>query len=224
MKKLSDFLKPNKLTEVLKSQDSSQAGSCEAMDLSIKGAVMSETFFFEHAVPKKFANTSLNDCNKQPKSFHEYARSWAKNPEAAILLGGSGRGKTQFAFAMIREMFRLCPRTIWPRYYTSPYMDSLLLEASRSDEGDKFVVDQMGSEDLLFIDDFGRETTSERVKRQYFEVLNQRYAKLLPTLISTNLSIEQIGQHMNEAIASRFQEFQILEFLGPDLRIQRKIN
>lgn len=193
-------------------------------DRSIKGASMSEKHFFEICAPKKFSYVTLAHCDKQPQSFRDYAISWAQKPESVILLGDVGRGKTQFAFAMIREMFRRCNQKIWPRYYTSPEMDSSLLQASRSDDADKYKINEIGKEDLLFIDDFGRETNSDRAKRQYFEVLNLRYANLLPTLISTNLTLEQIGHHMNSAIASRFQEFQIIEFLGPDLRVERKIS
>ncbi len=184
---------------------------------------MSEQHFFEHCAPKKFANVTLEQCDKQPPAFHDYAREWAWKPESVVLIGDVGRGKTQFAFAMIREMFRRCPMRIWPRYYTSPEMDSILLRASRSEDADKFAITQMGKEDLLFIDDFGRETDSARASRQYFELLNMRYANLLPTLISTNLTLQQIETHMNKAIASRFQEFQIIEFCGIDLRIQRKL-
>lgn len=184
---------------------------------------MSEEHFFSRSAPKKFAQVTLAHCDKQPKAFHDYAKAWGEKPESVILLGDVGRGKTQFAFAMIREMFRRCPLKIWPRYYTSPEMDSILLQASRSDEADKIKIHELGTEDLLFIDDFGRESNSERVRRQYFEVINMRISNLLPTLISTNLTFEQIGTHMNAAIASRFQEFQIIEFGGADLRIQRKI-
>lgn len=166
---------------------------------------------------------ALEHCDKQPQAFIEYAKEWGANPESVILIGDVGRGKTQFAFAMIREMFRRCPRKIWPRYYTSPEIDSILLKASRSDDADKYILNKMGSEDLLFIDDFGRETDSQRASRQYFELVNMRYANLLPTLISTNLTLQQIESHMNKAIASRFQEFQIIEFLGEDLRTQRKL-
>lgn len=185
---------------------------------------MSEKHFFEHCAPNKFSQVTLENCNKQPQSFHEYAKAWARNPESVVLVGDVGRGKTQFAFAMIREMFRRSPRKIWPRYYTSPEIDSVLLKARISDDTDNALLKQLGTEDLLFIDDFGRESDSARSGRQYFELLNMRYANLLPTLISTNLTLEQIETHMNKAIASRFQEFQIIEFTGPDLRAQRKIS
>ena len=184
---------------------------------------MNEKGFFTHSVPKKYADATVEKCDKQPFAFIEYAKSWAVNLESVILMGPVGRGKTQFAFAMIREMFRRNPRLIWPRYFTSTNLDAILLEAVKSQEGDKFQVQDIASQDLLFIDDFGRETASDRIKRQYFEILNLRYAEQLPTIISTNLTMDGISSHFNDAIASRFQEWQIIEFSGNDLRIQKKL-
>ena len=223
MKQLSDLLQ--KAINPQNPNSIRNAYSAEAThSKEIKDFYMDEKGFFKYSVPKKFAEVTLENCDKQPESFREYAKVWAKNPESVILIGPVGRGKTQFAFAMIREMFLRCNRVIWPRYYTSPEMDSLLLEAVKSDCGDKFRIQDLGEQDLLFIDDFGRETNSERIKRQYFEIINLRYTKQLPTIISTNLSLEEIGRRMSEAISSRFQEWQILEFGGTDLRAQRKLS
>ena len=185
---------------------------------------MSEAFFFSNCVPQKYAHVSLDHCEKQPKAFIEYAKTWGANPESVILLGPVGRGKTQFAFAMLREMFRRSRRQLWPRFFTSPELDSMLLEAVKSDGGDKYTLGDIGGQDILFIDDFGRESKTERIFRQYFELLNMRYTNQKPTIISTNLSLDEIGKTMGDAIASRFQEWQIIEFTGPDLRIQRKIS
>src|ERR1700722_5541147 len=178
MKNLANLLRQDNLKAIFNPpKRSSSRAECseetttELLDLSIKGAQVSENYFFEVCVPKKFAHATLEHCDKQPESFHEYARQWGSNPESVILLGDVGRGKTQFAFAMIREMFRRCNRKLWPRYYTSPEMDAILLKASRDEEADKAIIHQIGSEDLLFIDDFGREIDSQRSKRQYFELL-----------------------------------------------------
>lgn len=184
---------------------------------------MDEKSFFAHCVPPKFANASVETCDKQPAAFLDYAKAWGSKPESVILLGPVGRGKTQFAFAMIREMFRRCPQRLWPRFYTSPDLDSLLLEAAKSDSGDKYKLGYVGNEDILFIDDFGRESRSERLFRQYFELINMRYTNLKPTIISTNLPLDEIGKQIGFAVASRFQEWMIIEFSGCDLRIQRKI-
>lgn len=180
-----------------------------------------ESEFFEKHVPKKFANVTLALCDKQPKSYVDYARDWAKHPESVVLMGPVGRGKTHFSFAMIREAMRQDSR-LWPRYYTSPQLDALLLSLTR-DEGNFVEFDNAQNSHLLFIDDFGRETRSDRASRQYFDLINFRYANNLTTMISTNLTFDGISVGLNDAIASRFQEFQIIEFGGQDLRIQRKI-
>lgn len=184
---------------------------------------MTEQGFFEHCVPKKYSQVTLANCEKHPQAFIEYAKLWGENPESVILLGPSGRGKTHCAFAMLREMFRRCAQVLWPRFYTSPQIDSLLLEAVKSDDGDKYKLSELGSEDVLFIDDFGRESRSDRIFRQYFELINTRYTNQKPTIVSTNLTFEEIGKAMGDAIASRFQEWQVIEFSGNDLRIPRKI-
>jgi DNA replication protein DnaC len=187
----------------------------------IPGMYSNEKGFFQHAVPKLFTNASLETCDLQPPEYIEFSKHWALDPCSVFLCGGYGSGKTHFAFAMLREMFRRCPRKIWPRYFTSPELDAKLLRAVKSDEGDSFALRDLGEQDLLFIDDIGRETKSDRLKRQYFEILNYRYTQNLPTILSSNFSLEQLGDVLDGAIASRIQTWQIIEFNGPDLRRSR---
>jgi DNA replication protein DnaC len=177
-----------------------------------------EKSFFRYVVPKKYSQTSLEDCNKQPIQYINFAKEWSKNPTSVFMCGGYGTGKTQFAFAMIREMFRHCRKIIWPRYFTSPELDARLLKAVKSDDGDSYELHEIGTQDLLFIDDIGRETKSDRLKRQYFEILNYRYTQELPTILTSNLSLGKLGETIDDSIASRIQEWQIIEFSGPDLR------
>lgn len=179
---------------------------------------MDEKGFFTHQVPKKYANCSLENCDKQPKKFIDFGRKWALNPSSIFLFGAYGTGKTYFAFSLIREMFRKCPKKIWPRYFTSPELDSRLLKASKSDAGDQWEIKSLREEDLLFIDDLGRETKSDRLRRQYFEILNYRYVHELPTILTSNMSADQLGETLDGAIASRLQEWVSIKFEGPDLR------
>jgi len=179
---------------------------------------MNEEGFFKYQVPEKYKLASLETCDKHPEKFIEFGKKWALNPVSLFLVGGYGRGKTYYAFALIREIFRSCPTKIWPRYFTSPELDSLLLKASKSEEGDEWEIKNMREQDLLFIDDIGRETKSDRLRRQYFEIINYRYAKNLPTILSSNFTADQLSETLDSAISSRIQEWIGLEFTGPDLR------
>lgn len=179
---------------------------------------MDEKTFFTHAVPKKYVLASLNTCDRQPKQIIEFGEEWGKNPSSIFLHGGYGTGKTYYAFALLREMFRQSKMKIWPRCFTSPALDSMLLKASKSEGGDEYTLKEIASQDLLFIDDLGRETKSDRLKRQYFEILNHRYTENLPTILTSNFTLDQLGDILDGAIASRIQEWQIIEFRGQDLR------
>lgn len=183
-----------------------------------------EISFFTHVVPKKFQEARLSKCDKQPEQYIEFAREWAKNPTSIFLCGGYGTGKTFFAFSMLREVFKRCPRKLWPRYFTSPELDSRLLKSLKSEDGDEYEIKHISEQDILFIDDIGRETKSDRLKRQYFEILNYRYVNELPTILTSNLSLEKLGDVIDGAIASRLQEWQIIEFNGCDLRKQSNLS
>jgi DNA replication protein DnaC len=183
---------------------------------------MDEKSFFQHAVPPEFFHASLENCDMQPKEYISFAKKWSLNPTSVFLFGGYGRGKTHFAFAMIREVFRRCPRIIWPRFFTSPDLDSRLLRAVKGEEGDQWMTANLSSQDLLFIDDIGRETKSDRLRRQYFEILNYRHSHKLPTILSSNLTLENLAEVLDGAIASRIQEWQNIQFKGPiDLRTKK---
>lgn len=186
-----------------------------------------EKWFFEGRddtpaqVPEEFRNASLENCTKIPKLVVDFGYKVAKNPESILLCGSYGNGKTHFAFALIRQIMRDCPRLIWPRYFTSIELDSRLLAAAKGEKGDKEEVYERARDDLLFIDDLGRETKSDRLKRQYFEIFNYRYANKLPTIVTSNLILDQLGDIIDGAIASRMQSWRTIMFTGPDLRAKK---
>jgi DNA replication protein DnaC len=186
-------------------------------DQSVAGLTMSEKGFFDHCVPKKYQDAVLDSLDKQPIGLIEFGRQWAKNPTSLYLHGNTGSGKTRFTFAIIRQAFRSWNKHFWPRYYTAPQLDSILHEAIIN-TGDKYVIDNLKKEDMLFIDDFGRENKTDRIKRQYFEIFNYRYSNELPTIITSNFDVEWVNREVSDVIASRIQEWDIIRFTGPDLR------
>ncbi len=183
---------------------------------------MNEQSFFSHGVPKKYQDAELGKLDKQPQSMIDFGKQWAKNPTSLFLYGNKGSGKTKFAFALIRELFRQGYPNFWPRYYTSPELDSKLHQAIM-DGGDRYLIENLSKEDFLLIDDFGRETKSDRIKRQYFEIINYRYSHELPTILTSNYDLERIGRELDEVIASRIEEWKIIRFTGKDLRKQELV-
>lgn len=80
--------------------------------------------------------------------------------------------------------------------------------------------------DLLIIDDLGTEFLNSLLLSELFTILNTRLlnfnSKITKTIISTNLSIEEIFRKYEERIGSRIAGFyDIYHFFGEDLRLKR---
>lgn len=79
--------------------------------------------------------------------------------------------------------------------------------------------------DLLIIDDLGTELTNNFVTTQLFSCLNERHMGQKPTIISTNLSLEELRNRYSDRIFSRIMSnYRIYKLSGPDIRIRKKLN
>ncbi|MDR2043817.1 MAG: ATP-binding protein [Clostridium sp.] len=77
--------------------------------------------------------------------------------------------------------------------------------------------------DLVILDDLGTEVTNAFVTSQLFSCLNERHLGRKSTLISTNLSLEELRDRYSDRIFSRItSNFQICKLSGPDVRMYKK--
>lgn len=79
--------------------------------------------------------------------------------------------------------------------------------------------------DLLIIDDLGTELTNQFVSAQLFACLNERHIRKKATVISTNLTMENIRDRYSERVFSRIvSNYEMCKLTGPDIRIYKKRN
>ena len=77
--------------------------------------------------------------------------------------------------------------------------------------------------DLLILDDLGSELTTQFTQSALYELVNARLVSGKRTVISSNLSMEEVAQRYAPQIASRLEgEYHILYFFGDDIRILKK--
>ncbi|MDL2301146.1 ATP-binding protein, partial [Lachnospiraceae bacterium OttesenSCG-928-D06] len=71
--------------------------------------------------------------------------------------------------------------------------------------------------DLIIIDDLGTEITNAFVTSQLFSCLNERHLRKKATIISTNLSLEELRDRYSDRIFSRItSNFQLCKLTGAD--------
>ena len=77
--------------------------------------------------------------------------------------------------------------------------------------------------DLVIVDDLGTEIQNTFVVSQFFNCLNERILRRKPTVISTNLSLEELQERYSDRIFSRvISQFTLCKLTGPDIRLCKK--
>lgn len=86
------------------------------------------------------------------------------------------------------------------------------------------LTEKLKSLDKLFIDDLGLRSTPESqfAYDTFYDLLNKRQEKMLPTYVSSNKTIEQLGQTFDQRIASRLRMAMVIEMKGGDRRVADK--
>ena len=77
--------------------------------------------------------------------------------------------------------------------------------------------------DLLILDDLGSELTTQFTQTALYELINTRLVAGRHTVISSNLSMQEVAQRYSPQIASRISgEYHDLFFFGQDIRALKK--
>ncbi|HEY54224.1 MAG TPA: ATP-binding protein [Caldilineae bacterium] len=124
------------------------------------------------------------------RAAYEAARSFAAQPNGWLLLTGSfGVGKTHLAAAIGNEVTN---RGGQPIFVLVPdLLDHLRSSFSpASDEPFDELFERMKDAPLLILDDLGAESPTSWAKEKLFQLLNHRYLRRLPTVITSNRPTE----------------------------------
>ncbi len=135
-----------------------------------------------------------------------------------IFFGLPGLGKTFVADCIAS---RVMDRAFVVRRVTA-YRMMELMRKFQFDGSQSKAVDDLQTCDLLFIDDLGTEPQTKSTSSYLFQIINERNNNDLHTIISTNLSPEQMLELYTERVASRLMDVRktvCIKFYGRDLRL-----
>ena len=141
-------------------------------------------------------------------------------PAGLFLCGHPGTGKTHLAASIVRRVISMGKSIRFRRA-------AQLYQAIRDSYGNDSVSEAEVLADfvdapLLVLDDLGTGSLSDHERRYTLEVLDSRLNANRPTIITSNLTIEQIRDAMDDRIASRLNTFKLISFNGQDRRKGRK--
>lgn len=175
-------------------------------------------------MPPKFQGASFENFKKelQPVAF-QFASSFAEGykpgetKKGLYLFGQAGSGKTHLAASIGN---RLVQNDV--RFTTAP---EFLLDIKRTFNigvSSDRLLDALSQAELLILDDLGSEKPTEWVQEILFVLIDRRYVNELPTIYTSNLSLDQLKERLPYKIASRIAgTCEVVEMKAGDYRIRK---
>ena len=145
-----------------------------------------------------------------------------KNQKNLLFTGNTGLGKSFLSSCIAREMLKKGKTVL---YQTAPVMlDTIMDYRFGKENTSKDIYDNLLNVDLLIIDDLGTECINNMKFSELFNIINTRLLNnSTKTIISTNLSLENLFSTYDERIVSRLVgNYDICHFYGDDIRFIKK--
>jgi DNA replication protein DnaC len=184
-----------------------------------------DKYLGDRGVAKRFRQAKLKDF---PAEYQKVAK---ERQEGLFITGPRGVGKTHFVSAIIRYEILKIPPTQWIRPNTFPVLVSVPEFLFRikgtfdagSDESQVKIMDDHSDTPLLVLDDLGAEKPSEWVAETLYLLIDRRYRKCKPTIITSNLTLNELAAKLDDRISSRIAEMcKIFKMNGKDRRIKKE--
>ena len=194
---------------------------------------LSEGQSFDNARLDVYSDQIWPDMGRSPRSHMEgviaicrdYARQFGHFPLKNLFFSGAtGLGKTFLSGCIAREVSEGGFSVV---YDTAIHLFSVFEAKKFSRDADEGQQAKDGTRrylncDLLILDDLGSELTTPFVQSALYELINSRLVADRATIISSNLTMDDVRGRYSAQVASRLAgEYRTLPFFGEDIRLQK---
>ena len=174
---------------------------------------------FDNFLLDYYKNSDLKQMTDVLAVCRKYASSFPRQDLCGLVLyGGTGLGKTHLSAAIANEVSSAGYHVV---YETAQQIfdtfDGVRFNKLPPEEKDKYE-----RCDLLLIDDLGAECKTPYSVATIANLIDLRMVNGKQTVISTNMSPQEISKAYGERVFSRLLgEFKVLRFSGSDVRMQK---
>ena len=176
---------------------------------------------FENFELRYYDERARATMGKVLESGQRYVREFSNQSQSLLFTGAPGLGKTHLSLAIAEGVAKAGHLVM---YVSAPHlMDQL--------EQGKFLKDDAALEfreiifgcDLLVIDDLGTELVTRYTQAEVYDLVNHRLNTGNPTIINTNLGLQEIERTYSSRVHSRLAGmYAVVQFKGRDIRPQKK--
>lgn len=147
-----------------------------------------------------------------------YAENFTPSSNSFFFCGGTGLGKTHLALAVLNKL----SANGYTVYYNTAGKIVKQLKNESFGRSDSSLEEEFGSADLVIIDDLGAEFESDFGNAAINELVCDAIMNGKAMIIISNLSVGQLEARYGQRLTSRLNSFEVLEFVGEDIRQIKK--
>jgi len=182
-------------------------------------------FSFDYYTDKMVESLDMTE-KENMEIIYKKALDFCENENAKNLFfyGGCGFGKTFLSSCIAKRMMD-CGKTVIYTSATGLFSDYEDYKFGKKENDDfEMMREIMRDADLVIIDDLGCEVASSLSVQLLNEIMNERILQNKKMIISTNMNMKGITARYSDRVSSRIYEtFEILHFVGTDIRVQKLI-
>ena len=180
-----------------------------------------EQFRLDYYSDKPDPRTGYSPRMLMEKTFRicrDYAMSFNMNAGNLLFSGNTGLGKPFLSACIARAVADQGCSVV---YESAGHLFAALEKACfEANDENRRQAAKYNECDLLIVDDLGTELPGQFVTAALYTLINDRLLENSPTIISTNLSEEELVRRYNPQIASRLRgSYRRVAFVGDDIRL-----
>lgn len=183
------------------------------------------TLYPDDYIEETTGQTPRDNIKNIVRAAEEFIRTFDTAPSNLLLYGNTGVGKTFLTNCIARELLDLSHTVV---YLTSLKLFDILetykfdreLSQTQKNASVSYILDS----ELLIIDDLGTELNNSFTSSQLYHCIDARLNNKRATIISTNLSFDDLRERYSERIFSRLtSSYTLLKLTGDDIRLKKAI-
>ena len=136
------------------------------------------------------------DLTQHPNpNAHEKVMAWQSGKKGLMLVGQTGTGKSRSLLQLIRRLTMEMDQNI--TYWSAPRLSGRISALAFESSHDlNRLITALEASPILAIDDLGAHKPTERVASEFHRIIDTRYARGLPLLVTTNCLPPEMQQKL----------------------------
>lgn len=180
--------------------------------------------FYSKEVDKKFGRSPHENMQNLYRFCVHFVHKFDHTFQNILFHGNTGLGKTFLCNCIAKDLLDQGKTVLYlPAVQLFQLFETARFHREDMEEFSKEMLNTLLTVELLIIDDLGTEFITSFTGPELFNTINTRVLNQKATIISSNLSLEELKEQYSDRIVSRILgSYEVLPVFGQDIRIIKK--